>query len=88
MADNRNGKKGSNGKDKPFRRPRKKVCAFCAEKVDEIDYKDVEKLKRFVSDKGKILPRRVTGTCAKHQRKVTEAIKRARTIALLPFTVE
>ena len=87
MADNRNGKK-SNGKDKPFRRPRKKVCTFCVEKVDEIDYKDVEKLKRFVSDKGKILPRRVTGTCAKHQRKVTEAIKRARTIALLPFTVE
>ncbi len=88
MADNRNGKKGSNGKDKPFRRPRKKVCNFCVEKVDEIDYKDVEKLKKYVSDKGKILPRRVTGTCAKHQRKVTEAIKRARTIALLPFTVE
>lgn len=86
MADNR--KKGANGKDKPFRRPRKKVCTFCVEKIDEIDYKDVEKLKRFVSDKGKILPRRVTGTCAKHQRKVTEAIKRARTIALLPFTVE
>lgn len=88
MADNRNGKRGSNGKDKPFRRPRKKVCNFCVEKIDEIDYKDVEKLKRFVSDKGKILPRRVTGTCAKHQRKVTEAIKRARTVALLPFTVE
>ena len=86
MADNR--KKGSNSKDKPFRRPRKKVCTFCVEKIDEIDYKDVEKLKRFVSDKGKILPRRVTGTCAKHQRKVTEAIKRARTVALLPFTVE
>ncbi len=86
MADNR--KKGANGKDKPFRRPRKKVCTFCVEHIDEIDYKDVEKLKRFVSDKGKILPRRVTGTCAKHQRKVTEAIKRARTIALLPFTVE
>ena len=86
MADNR--KKGANGKDKPFRRPRKKVCTFCVEHIDEIDYKDAEKLKRFVSDKGKILPRRVTGTCAKHQRKVTEAIKRARTIALLPFTVE
>ena len=86
MADNR--KKGANGKDKPFRRPRKKVCTFCVEHIDEIDYKDVEKLKRFVSDKGKILPRRVTGTCAKHQRKVTEAIKRARTVALLPFTVE
>lgn len=88
MADNRNGKRGSNGKDKPFRRPRKKVCTFCVEKVDEIDYKDVEKLKRFVSDKGKILPRRVTGTCALHQRKVTEAIKRARTIAILPYTAE
>ncbi|MBR6641908.1 MAG: 30S ribosomal protein S18 [Clostridia bacterium] len=85
MADN---KKRSNGKDKAFRRPRKKVCQFCADKSQEIDYKDVEKLKRFVSEKGKILPRRVTGTCALHQRKVTEAIKRARTIALLPYTAE
>ena len=84
MADN---KKRSN-KDKSFRRPRKKVCQFCADKSQEIDYKDVEKLKRFVSEKGKILPRRVTGTCALHQRKVTEAIKRARTIALLPYTAE
>lgn len=74
--------------DKPYRRPRKKVCNFCVDRVDEIDYKDVEKLRKYVSDKGKILPRRVTGTCAKHQRKVTEAIKRARTVALLPFTVE
>ena len=86
MADNR--KKGANGKDKPFRRPRKKVCTFCVEKIDEIDYKDVEKLKRFVSEKGKILPRRVTGACALHQRKVNEAVKRARTIALLPYTAE
>ena len=85
MADN---KKRSNGKDKAFRRPRKKVCQFCADKSQEIDYKDVEKLKRFISEKGKILPRRVTGTCALHQRKVTEAIKRARTIALLPYTAE
>ena len=85
MADN---KKRSNGKDKAFRRPRKKVCQFCADKSQEIDYKDIEKLKRFVSEKGKILPRRVTGTCALHQRKVTEAIKRARTIALLPYTAE
>ena len=85
MADN---KKRSNGKDKAFRRPRKKVCQFCADKSQEIDYKDVEKLKRFVSEKGKILPRRVTGTCALHQRKVTEAIKRARTISLLPYTAE
>lgn len=86
MADNKN-KRGSKN-DKSFRRPRKKVCNFCAEKVDVVDYKDVDKLRKYVSDKGKILPRRVTGTCAKHQRKVTEAIKRARTIALLPFTVK
>lgn len=85
MAD---AKRHSNGKDKPFRRPRKKVCAFCTDKELVIDYKDVEKLKRFVSDKGKILPRRVTGTCALHQRKVTEAIKRTRTVALLPYTAE
>lgn len=78
----------NNDKEKSFRRPRKKVCVFCAEHIDEIDYKDVEKLKKFVSDKGKILPRRVTGTCALHQRKVTVAVKRARTVALLPFVVE
>ena len=86
MADNKNTKRNKN--DKPFRRPRKKVCNFCVDKVEEIDYKDIDKLKKYVSDKGKILPRRVTGTCAKHQRKVTVAIKRARTIALLPFTVK
>ena len=84
MADN---KKRSN-KDKAFRRPRKKVCQFCVDHMDEIDYKDVAKLKRYITEKGKILPRRVTGTCALHQRKVTEAIKRARTIALLPYTAE
>ena len=87
MADNRNAKRNSKG-DKNFRRPRKKVCNFCVDRVEEIDYKDLEKLKKYVSDKGKILPRRVTGTCAKHQRAVTVAIKRARTIALLPFTVK
>ncbi|MDO4282689.1 MAG: 30S ribosomal protein S18 [Clostridia bacterium] len=86
MADNK-AKKGSKN-DKNFRRPRKKVCNFCVDRVEEIDYKDVEKLKKYVSDKGKILPRRVTGTCAKHQRKVTEAIQRARHIALLPYTVK
>ena len=86
MADNKNSRRSKN--DKPYRRPRKKVCNFCVDRVDEIDYKDVDKLKKYVSDKGKILPRRVTGTCAKHQRKVTEAIKRARRIALLPFTVK
>ena len=85
MADN---KRRSTKGDKPYRRPRKKVCVFCAEKIDVIDYKDAEKLRKYISDKGKILPRRVTGCCAKHQRKVTEAVKRARTIALLPFTVK
>lgn len=67
-------------------RRRKKVCFFCANHVDYIDYKDVELLKRYISEKGKILPRRVTGTCAKHQRTLTVAIKRARIMGLLPFT--
>ena len=70
------------------RRPRRKVCSFCVDKVDHIDYKDVAKLRRFVTERGKILPRRISGNCAKHQRQVTVAIKRARTIALLPFTAE
>ena len=69
-------------------RPRKKVCIFCKNKNQTIDYKDVDKLKKFVSEKGKILPRRVTGLCAKHQREVTVAIKRARHIGLLPYTAE
>ena len=68
------------------RRPRRKVCAFCADHIDNIDYKDAAKLKKFVSENGKILPRRMTGTCAKHQRKLTTAIKRARQMALLPYT--
>ena len=67
---------------------RKKVCAFCVEKVETIDYKDVTRLKRFVSERAKILPRRVTGTCAKHQRELTTAIKRARHLALLPYTAD
>ena len=67
-------------------RRRKKVCYFCANHVDYIDYKDVELLKRYISEKGKIFPRRVTGTCAKHQRTLTVAIKRARIMGLLPFT--
>ena len=69
-------------------RRRRKVCAFCVDKVECIDYKDVAKLKRYMSERGKILPRRMTGTCAKHQRQLTEAIKRARHVALLPFTAE
>lgn len=70
------------------RRPRKKVCAFCVDKIEQIDYKDAAKLRRFITERGKILPRRISGNCAKHQRQVTVAIKRARNIALLPFTAE
>ncbi len=70
------------------RKGRKKVCVFCVEKAQEIDYKDVTKLKRFVSERAKILPRRVTGTCAKHQRELTTAIKRARHLALLPYSAD
>ncbi|MBR0235690.1 MAG: 30S ribosomal protein S18 [Clostridia bacterium] len=66
-------------------RKRKKVCAFCSEKVDKIDYKDTARLRKFISERSKILPRRVTGTCAKHQREVMQAIKRARHMALIPF---
>ena len=70
------------------RRPRKKVCSFCVDKVELIDYKDAGKLRRYITERGKILPRRISGNCAKHQRQVTVAIKRARNIALLPFTAE
>ncbi|MDR2090429.1 MAG: 30S ribosomal protein S18 [Clostridiales bacterium] len=70
------------------RMPKKKVCVFCVEKIDEVDYKDAGKLKKFITDKGKIMPRRITGTCAKHQRILAEAIKRARVMALLPFKGE
>lgn len=67
------------------RRRRPKVCHFCVEKIDHVDYKDIDKLKKYVTERGKIVPRRVTGACAKHQRQLTRAIKRARIIALLPF---
>ncbi|MGI6649454.1 MAG: 30S ribosomal protein S18 [Bacillota bacterium] len=70
------------------RRPRKRVCTFCVEKVQEVDYKDINKLRKFITERGKILPRRISGNCAKHQRQATLAIKRARNIALLPFTAE
>ena len=70
------------------RKGRKKVCVFCVEKVDEIDYKDVAKLRKYVSERGKILPRRITGNCAKHQRALTVAIKRARHVALMPYVCE
>ncbi len=74
---------------KPIRKTnRKKVCAFCVEKAEKIDYKDVAKLKKYVTEKGKMLPRRMTGVCAKHQRELSEAIKKARIAALLPFKGE
>ena len=70
---------------RPQRRGRKKVCSFCVDRVEHIDYKDVVKLRKYISERSKIIPRRVTGTCAKHQRELTIAIKRARHLALLPF---
>ena len=70
------------------RKGRRKVCQFCVDKIDSIDYKDVARLRRFMSERAKILPRRVTATCARHQRDLTVAIKRARQIALLPFVSE
>ena len=72
----------------PKRVPKKKVCTFCVDHVDDIDYKDVAKLRRFITEKGKILPRRMSGVCAKHQRLLSSAIKRARIAALLPFKGE
>lgn len=71
-----------------YRRTRRKPCVFCVERQDDIDYKAHQKLRKFISDRGKILPRKTTGTCAGHQRTLAGAIKRAREIALLPFTAE
>jgi small subunit ribosomal protein S18 len=70
------------------RKPKKKVCSFCVDKIASIDYKDVPKLRRYITERGKILPRRISGNCAKHQRQLTVSIKRARNMALLPFTAE
>ena len=77
--------------DRPMnrgRKARKKVCGFCVDKVENIDYKDIARFRRYMSERGKILPRRVTGTCARHQRELTVAIKRARHLALLPYTAD
>ncbi len=68
--------------------PKRKVCIFCVEKIEYIDYKDMKRLRKYVTERGKILPRRISGNCAFHQREVTSAVKRARNIALLPFKVE
>ena len=74
--------------DRRNRKSRKKVCAFCMDKIENIDYKDVPRLKRYLSDIAKIIPRRVTGTCARHQRQLTVAVKRARHLAFLPYVGE
>ncbi|MCX8052210.1 MAG: 30S ribosomal protein S18 [Armatimonadetes bacterium] len=84
-------KSGQSAKEKQpskYRKVRRKVCAFCVDKIEYIDYKNVNRLRKFITDRGKILPRRTTGTCASHQRALSRAIKRARLIALLPFTAE
>jgi small subunit ribosomal protein S18 len=76
------------GKAGKYKRVRRKVCNFCVDHIDDVDYKNATRLRKFISDRGKILPRRTTGTCASHQRILASAIKRAREIALLPFTAE
>ncbi len=84
-------KSEQNGAAPMRRRPmhrRKKVCVFCADKNEVIDYKDANLLRKYISERGKILPRRITGNCAKHQRALTVAVKRARQIALIPYVVE
>ena len=75
----------SRGGGRPPHRGRKKVCSFCVDRIDYIDYKDLSRLRKYVSERSKIIPRRVAGTCAKHQRELTIAIKRARHVALLPY---
>lgn len=70
---------------KKERRPKRKVCTFCVERLDDLDYKDTTRLRKYISERGKILPRRISGNCAAHQRALTTAVKRARIIALLPF---
>ena len=79
---------GQQGGKKKFFYRRKRVCKFCVEKLEYIDYKDVKMLQQFIPERGKILPRRISGTCALHQRKLQNAIKRARIAALLPFTAD
>lgn len=73
---------------RPVRKPRRKVCQFCADKIEVIDYKDLPRLKKCMTERSKILPRRVTGCCAYHQRQLTVAVKRARQVALIPYTSE
>ena len=90
MADRKTNRRNNANRDDDynpkFRKMRKKVCPLCANKDLVLDYKNAEQLKKFINDKGKILPRRATGACAKHQREITLAVKRARHIAILPYT--
>mgnify|MGYP000261267867 FL=1 len=92
MADRRQNRRNNGNKDEDynpkFRKMRKKVCPLCANKELVLDYKNADQLKKFINDKGKILPRRATRACAKHQRDITIAVKRARQIAILPYTQE
>ena len=88
MAFNKSDRPDSPMKRRGGGRRRKKVCVFCGEHSEAIDYKDVAKLKRYISERGKILPRRITGNCAEHQRALTTAIKRARHLALLPYAMD
>ena len=86
--DRRGGPGGQQGGKKKFFYRRKRVCKFCVEKIEYIDFKDMKTLQQFIPERGKILPRRISGTCALHQRKLQSAIKRARTVALLPFATD
>ena len=92
MADRRQNRRNNGNKDEDynpkFRKMRKKVCPLCANKELVLDYKNADQLKKFINDKGKILPRRATGACAKHQRDITLEVKRCRQIAMLPYTQE
>ena len=86
QANRRNRNNQDDDYNPKFRKIRKKVCPLCADKNFELDYKNIEQLKKFINEKGKILPRRATGACAKHQREITTAVKRARHIAIIPYT--
>jgi small subunit ribosomal protein S18 len=89
VADKKNNKRRNNQDDDfnpKFRKMRKKVCPLCGDKTLVLDYKDAEQMRKFINERGKILPRRVTGACAKHQREITLAVKRARHIAIIPYT--
>lgn len=88
MSEAKKEKSPKSGKGQGMRRAKRKICQFCVDKVASIDYKDVLKLRKYLSEKGKILPRRISGCCAKHQRQLAVSIKRARHIALLPYTTD